>query len=202
MPLIEAQPTALAKVYAKSIFELAQSQDGQQNAEEILGELEDIIEIARNDRSFNELLASRLIDSEKRDASIERMFSGKVSPLTLNFLRQLNRKDRLANLSQIAVAMDELVQNQFGRIEVDVFTASPISASELESVRKRLSDSLGKEVIMHPYTDSSMLGGIKLRMGDQLIDGSIQAELRKLRETLLTKGSGEIRGRSGDMLGE
>jgi F-type H+-transporting ATPase subunit delta len=193
MPLIEAQPTALAKVYAKSIFELAQSQDGQQNAEEILGELEDIIEIARNDRSFNELLASRLI---------ERMFSGKVSPLTLNFLRQLNRKDRLANLSQIAVAMDELVQNQFGRIEVDVFTASPISASELESVRKRLSDSLGKEVIMHPYTDSSMLGGIKLRMGDQLIDGSIQAELRKLRETLLTKGSGEIRGRSGDMLGE
>jgi F-type H+-transporting ATPase subunit delta len=202
MPLIEAQPTALAKVYAKSIFELAQSQGGQQNAEEILGELEDIIEIARNDRSFNELLASRLIDSEKRDASIERMFSGKVSPLTLNFLRQLNRKDRLANLSQIAVAMDELVQNQFGRIEVDVFTASPISASELESVRKRLSDSLGKEVIMHPYTDSSMLGGIKLRMGDQLIDGSIQAELRKLRETLLTKGSGEIRGRSGDMLGE
>ncbi len=202
MPLIEAQPTALAKVYAKSLFELAQSQDGQQNAEEILGELEDIIEIARNDRSFNELLASRLIDSEKRDASIERMFSGKVSPLTLNFLRQLNRKDRLANLSQIAVAMDELVQNQFGRIEVDVFTASPISASELESVRKRLSDSLGKEVIMHPYTDSSMLGGIKLRMGDQLIDGSIQAELRKLRETLLTKGSGEIRGRSGDMLGE
>jgi F-type H+-transporting ATPase subunit delta len=202
MPLIEAQPTALAKVYAKSIFELAQSQGGQQNAEEILGELEDIIEIARNDRSFNELLASRLIDSEKRDASIERMFSGKVSPLTLNFLRQLNRKDRLPNLSQIAVAMDELVQNQFGRIEVDVFTASPISASELESVRKRLSDSLGKEVIMHPYTDSSMLGGIKLRMGDQLIDGSIQAELRKLRETLLTKGSGEIRGRSGDMLGE
>jgi len=202
MPLIEAQPDALAKVYAKSLFEIAHTQGGQSNAEAILGELEDIIEIARNDRSFNELLASRLIDATKRDASLERMFSGKVSPLTLNFLRQLNRKGRLANLSQIAVAMDEMVQQQFGRIEVDVFTASPISAGELESVRNRLSDSLGKEVIMHPYTDASMLGGIKLRMGDQLIDGSIQAELRKLRDALLTNGSSAVRGRSNEMLGE
>lgn len=202
MPLIEAQPDALAKVYAKALFEIAQSQGGQSNAESILGELEDIIEIARNDRSFNELLASRLIDSEKRDGSLVRMLDGKVSPLTLNFLRQLNRKGRLANLSQIAVAMDDMVQQQFGRIEVDVFTAAPIGANELESVRKRLSDSLGKDVIMHPYTDSSMLGGIKLRIGDQLIDGSIQAELRKLRESLLSKGRGEIRGRSRDMLGE
>ncbi len=200
MPLIESQPTALAKVYAKTLFEIAHAHGGQQNAEEILGELEDIIEIARNDRQFNELLASRLIEAEKRDASLVRMFDGKVSPLTLNFLRQLNRKGRLANLSQIAVAMDEFVQEQFGRIEVDVFTATPISASELENVRKRLSDSLGKDVIMHPYTDSTMLGGIKLRMGDQLIDASIQAELRRMRDNLLNKGAGEVRGRSSEML--
>lgn len=200
MPLIDAQPDALAKVYAKSLFELAHAQGGQANAESILGELEDIIELARQDKSFSELLASRLIDSTKRDASLERMFSGKVSPLTLNFLRQINRKGRLANLSQIASAMDEMVQNQFGRVEVDVFTATPIGAGELESVRKQLSDSLGKDVIMHPYTDSSMLGGIKLRVGDQLIDASIQAELRKMRDMLLNKGSAQVRSRSSDIL--
>jgi len=199
MPLIEAQPSALAKVYAKSLFELAQ-QDGQANAESILGELEDIVELARADRSFSELLASRLIDTDKRDASLERMFNGRVSGLTLNFLRQLNRKGRLANLSQIATAMDTLVQDQYGRIEVDVFTATPIGTGELESVRAQLSASLGKDVIMHPYTDSSMLGGIKLRMGDQLIDASIQAQLRKMRDGLLDSGSAAVRGRSGDML--
>tara|TARA_R110002072_G_scaffold271010_1_gene430819 strand:- start:34426 stop:35025 length:600 start_codon:yes stop_codon:yes gene_type:complete len=197
MPLIEAQPSALAKVYAKSLFELAQN-DGQ--AESILGELEDIVELARADRSFSELLASRLIDTDKRDASLERMFNGRVSGLTLNFLRQLNRKGRLANLSQIATAMDTLVQDQYGRIEVDVFTATPIGTGELESVRTQLSASLGKDVIMHPYTDSSMLGGIKLRMGDQLIDASIQAQLRKMRDGLLDSGSAAVRGRSGDML--
>ena len=202
MPLIEAQPNALAKVYAKSLFELAQQHGGQTNAESILGELEDIVELARNDNAFSELLASRLIDSGKRDASLERMFSGKVSPLTLNFLRQINRKGRLANLSQIATAMDALVQDQFGRIEVDVYTATPIGTGELESVRKQLSESLGKDVIMHPYTDSSMLGGIKLSMGDQLIDASIQAQLSKMRDELLDSGSAEIRGRSNDLLEE
>ncbi|PCI06918.1 ATP synthase F1 subunit delta [bacterium] len=200
MPLIEAQPSALAKVYAKSLFEVAQQHGGQENAESILGELEDIVELARSNRAFSELLASRLIDSGKRDASLERMFAGKVSDLTLKFLRQLNRKGRLVNLSQIATAMDELVQSQFGRIEVDVFTATPISTGELESVRSQLSASLGKEVIMHPYTDSSMLGGIKLRMGDQLIDASIQAQLRKMRDGLLDTGSAEVRGRSSDIL--
>ncbi len=200
MPLIEAQPSALAKVYAKSLFELAHQQGGQTDTESVLGELEDIVELARSNKAFSELLASRLIDSGKRDASLERMFNGKVSPLTLNFLRQINRKGRLANLGQISVALDSLVQGQFGRIEVDVFTATPIGAGELESVRKQLSDSLGKDVIMHPYTDSSMLGGIKLRMGDQLVDASVQAQLRKMRDNLLDTGSDQVRGRSDELL--
>lgn len=200
MPLIEAQPSALAKVYAKSLFELAHQQGGQADTESVLGELEDIVELARSNKAFSELLASRLIDSGKRDASLERMFNGKVSPLTLNFLRQINRKGRLANLGQISVALDTLVQGQFGRIEVDVFTATPIGAGELESVRKQLSDSLGKDVIMHPYTDSSMLGGIKLRMGDQLVDASVQAQLRKMRDNLLDTGSDQVRGRSDELL--
>jgi F-type H+-transporting ATPase subunit delta len=200
MPLIDAHPDALAKVYAKSLFELAHSEGGQSNTESVLGEIEDILEIARDDAQFSELLASRLIDTDKRDASLLRIFSGKVSPITLNFIRQLNRKGRLGNLPAIASALDTMVQEQFGRIEVDVFTATPIGAGELDSVKSRISDALGKDVILHPYTDSSMLGGIKLRLGDQLIDASIQAELRKMRDQLINEGSARVRGRSADML--
>jgi F-type H+-transporting ATPase subunit delta len=200
MPLIEAHPDALAKVYAKSLFDIAHAEGGQSNTESVLGELEDILEIARNDNAFSELLASQLIDTTKRDASLVRIFEGRVSPLTLNFLRQLNRKARLGHLPPITTAMDVMVQDQFGRIEVDVFTATPISSDELGSVRDRISAALGKDVILHPYTDSSMLGGIKLRLGDQLIDASIQAELRKMRDKLVNQGATEIRGRAGDMI--
>lgn len=197
MPLIEAAPDALAKVYAKGLFEAAEKQPG--GAEAVLGELEDILEMTRNDKAFSEVLASRLIDAGKRDASLVRLFEGRVSTTTLSFLRLLNRKGRLANLIPITGAIDAMVQERFGRVEVDVFTAAPIAQAELESIKRRLADALGKEIVLHPYTESAMIGGIKLRMGDQLIDASVRAELNRLRDRLLTQ-TGSVRARARDML--
>lgn len=199
MPLIEAEPDALAKIYAKSLFEAADEDGG--SAEAVLGQLEDILEIARNDKDFSELLASRLIDSGKRDDALVRIFQGRVAPTTLNFLRVLNRKGRLGRLAPITGALDALVQQRFGRVEVDVFTAAPVSQAELDSIRRRLTDTLGKDVVLHPYTDASMLGGIKLRIGDQLIDASVRAELRRMRDRLLGQ-AGAVRSRAGDILAQ
>ncbi|MDF1869470.1 MAG: ATP synthase F1 subunit delta [Phycisphaerales bacterium] len=199
MPLIETKPDALAKVYARAVFEVAEATEGT-SPEGLLGQLEDLLEIARDSRGFNELLASRLIDGKKRDASLVRMLEGKCDQLTLNFLRQLNSKGRLGHLIPIVGALDELVQARFGRIEVDVFTATPMSPDALDSIKHKLNESLGKEVIIHPYTDSEMLGGIKIRMGDQLIDASVQADLRSLRDNLLKNGGAKVRGQSNNLL--
>jgi len=197
MPLIESEPDALAKVYARSMFEAAEKHGV--GAEAVLGELEDILEIARNDRAFSEMLASRLIDTEKRDASLVRIFDHKISPMVMNFLRLLNRKSRLAHLAPIVGALDAIVQDRFGRIEVDVFTAAPVGQSELDTIKASLGKSLGKDVVLHPYTDASMLGGIKLRIGDQLIDASVRAGLRSLRDRLLDQ-SANVRSRADDII--
>lgn len=199
MPLIEAAPDALAKVYAKGLFEAAEKQAGR--AEGVLGELEDILELARANDDFSEVLASRLIDADKRDAALVRLFEGRVSAHTLSFLRLLNRKGRLGHLAPITGALDAIVQERFGRVEVDVFTAAPIAQAEMASIRARLTDALGKEVVLHPYTDSSMIGGIKLRMGDQLIDASVRADLSRLRDRLLGQ-TGTVRARSKDILSQ
>lgn len=195
MPLVEAQPDALARVYASSLFELAEAKGGQSAAEGILGELEDILELARADARFGEFLSSRVLSDDKRSAALRSILSGRCDDLTLRFLLLLNDKGRLAHLPAIVGAYDQLVQERFGRIEVDVFTASPIASEELSMVRDRLRAALGKEAIVHPYTDASMIGGIKLRVGDRLIDGSVSTRLRQLRENLTRKGSGELRGR-------
>lgn len=199
MPLIEAAPDALAKVYAKGLFEAAEKQAG--GAEGVLGELEDILELARANDDFSEVLASRLIDADKRDAALVRLFEGRVSAHTLSFLRLLNRKGRLGHLAPITGALDAIVQERFGRVEVDVFTSAPIAQAEMASIRARLTDALGKEVVLHPYTDSSMIGGIKLRMGDQLIDASVRADLSRLRDRLLGQ-TGTVRARSKDILSQ
>jgi F-type H+-transporting ATPase subunit delta len=201
MPLLDSPPDAVARVYAQSLFELASESGGRDTAEQMLGELEDIAELARANPDFSEMLASRVVATGKRDAALTRIFEGKVSPTTLRFLRLLNSKDRLGHLLPILSAFDRVVQESYGRVEVDVFTAAPISPDELRSIRERLSSALGKDVIAHPYTDHAMIGGLKLRIGDQLIDGSVQTQLRNMRDRLTRQGGSTLRSRASDILG-
>ena len=62
-------------------------------------------------------------------------------------------------------------------------------------IKEKISTVFGKEPDLHPYVDESLLGGIKLRIGNQLIDGSVQTRLRKLSEELKNNGSAAVRER-------
>lgn len=193
MPLMESQPNALSRVYARSLFELVQAKGGQDALEETQGELEDILEIARSDAQFNEFLASRTLGAESRATSIRAIFEGRCADLTLRFLLLLNRKGRLSHLPAIVAAFDAMVQESFGRVEVDVYMASPISTDVLAEIKTRFQEVIGKEAIVHPYSDESMIGGIKIRVGDTLIDGSISSQLRRLKDQLSGVGAARLR---------
>jgi len=196
VPLIDTQPDALASVYARGLLDLAESQGGRPTIEAVVSELEDILEIARGDAKFNEFLASRVVATDDRAESLTTIFKGQVSDLTLRFLLVLNRKGRLTHLVPIVGAYDALVQERFGRVEVDAFTAAPMSQDEVRHVRDRLGATLGKEVIVHPYTDSTMIGGVKFRIGDQLVDASLATRLRKLKDRLNNSGMSDLRSRT------
>jgi F-type H+-transporting ATPase subunit delta len=193
MPLAEARPDALAQTYARSLFELVQAKGGQGAIESTLGELEDILELARSSPNLSEFFASPAVPAARRRESLKRMFKGRISDHTCHFLLVLNDKGRLAHLPSIAAAFDAMVQEHFGRVEVDVYTAGPISADELRAIKDRFQRAIGKEAIIHPYTDGSMLGGVKIRIGDRLIDGSVATQLRRMKEQLHSSGSAALR---------
>ena len=194
MPLTHTEPDALARIYAASLFDLAkQGGGGPQACESTLGELEDILEMARANPQFGEFLASMILSSSERKSSMQKMFEGRVSDLTYKFLQVVNEKDRLGHLPAIVSAFEQMVQQSYGRVEVDVYTAAPIDQNEIASIRTRLQSMLGKEPVIHAYTDESMIGGLRLQIGDQLIDGSVQTQLRKLREKVSSTGGAEIR---------
>jgi F-type H+-transporting ATPase subunit delta len=202
MPLIDSPPDATARVYARSLFDLANKQGGQGTIESTVAELEDILEMARADARFAEFLSSPSISTADRARSLEKIFKGRVSDLTYKFLQVLNDKGRIGQLSSIATAFDQESQEKFGRVEVDVFTVEPVSPELLRTMKDRLAKVLGKDVVLHPYTDGNMIGGVKFRIGDQLIDASVQTSLRKLRDKLEREGGATLRSRIGRIVDE
>lgn len=201
MPLTHSQPDALARIYASSLFELAKSQGGPQACEDALSELEEILELASENAQFGEFFASMILSAEHREKSLKAIFAGKISDLTLKFLLVVNHKDRMNHLPAIVAAYEQMVQATYGRVEVDVYTATPIDQNELAEIKSRLQARLGKEPVLHPYTDEKMIGGLKLQIGDQLIDGSIQSQLRKMQQRLETEGGSQIRAAATKMIG-
>lgn len=185
---------ALANVYARSLFELAQQAGGQDKIAEVAAEIEQICELLRSDRRAREFFASPIIDRTARGESIRRIFTNRVTDLTLRFLLVLNDKGRLDQLEAVAGAFDQLVQETYGRVEVDVYTASALDRPQLDSMQQRIRQAIGREPVLHPYTEPAMIGGVKLRIGDQLIDGSVAGKLRRMKRDLLNS-SGKLRER-------
>jgi len=186
---------ALANVYARSLYELAEQAGGLDKIFEVAGELEQICELARGDAAFAEFLASPIIEKARRGATLGRIFRDQVTDLTLRFLLVVNQKGRLGHLESINTAYDQLVQAAHDRIEVDVITAHAIDAGEQAAIAARIKTAIGKEPVLHPYTEPGMIGGLKLRIGDRLIDGSVATRLRRLRQSLMTSGSTIVRER-------
>jgi F-type H+-transporting ATPase subunit delta len=200
MPLTHSEPDALARIYAGSLFELAKQNGGPQACESTLGELEDILELARADAKFGEFLSSMILPAKEREASLKTILQGRVSDLTYKFFQVVNEKDRLSHLPSIVAALEQMVQHAYGRVEVDVYTAAPIDQAETQAIRSRLQGMLGKEPVIHAYVEPEMIGGIRMQIGDQLIDGSVKTQLRRLRDNISSTGGAEIRAQAARLI--
>src|SRR4051812_27903838 len=118
-------PTAAA--YAKALLELATE---AKQAEPVGKELTDIQQVIADNDIFRRFLSEPTISDDERIAALKKIFGGKASPLVMNFLGVLNVKGRLKILNEIADAYDDLLDEQFGKVEVDVTVAQKLSNDE------------------------------------------------------------------------
>jgi F-type H+-transporting ATPase subunit delta len=202
MPLPEVGSNAVTRVYAKSLFDLAMAKGGQEKVAEVGDELEQIIEMTRADSALAELFASPSITTDARGASLARLFKGKISDETYNFLQVMNNKGRLSALTGVVESLEEVAQEKFGMIEADVYTAYPATRDMVSDLTTRLAKALGKQVVVHTYTQPEMIGGVKIKIGDQLLDGSIATQLRKMQDKLTSDGASAMRAKIDRVLGE
>ena len=172
-------------VYAKALLDLAE-QAGQRD--DIRSEMDEIAELLGTEPELSKLLASRVLSTADRSGCIERVFMGKISDLSYRFLQVVNNKDRLADLAGIVMAFGKLVDKSRGLVEVDAYVASLMDEAQIRRVADELGASLGGEVLLQQHLDESLIGGLKLRVGDRLIDASVATHLRRLKEKLVAVG--------------
>ena len=178
----KTQKSPAAHAYAQSLLELANESN---RAEPMAQELDALREILTSNSTFRLYLADPGIGISERHETLNRIFKGNVSQLLLNFLGVLNEKGRLGILDQIIETYYDLLEEQMGKIEVDVYVAQKLLPEQLERVRQRVSGALKKDAVVHEYVDESLIGGIVLRVGDKLFDASAKHQLQAMKEKLL-----------------
>lgn len=186
---------AVCSLYAKVLMETALAKGGQALVEEIGSELLELAEGQGRDAKVVEFFRSRIVPAASREAVLRKAMSGRCNDLVLNLMLTLNSNGRLGRFRDVAAAFDSLVQARFGRVEVDVFTASPLNDEDKATLTERISRALGRPAVLHAYVEAGMIGGVKLRIGDQLIDASYQTRLTRLRQQLAENGLPALRAK-------
>jgi F-type H+-transporting ATPase subunit delta len=97
-----------------------------------------------------------------------------------NFIRLLSENHRLVLLSEIAALYETLRAQAEGRVEAEVVSASTVSAAQLKDIAAALKKRLGRDIDLSTRIDPALIGGIVIRAGDLVIDGSVQGKLRAL----------------------
>jgi len=113
----------------------------------------------------------------------------------------MNRRGRAASVANLSVSYRDLLDEVAGRVSVTVFTPGESIDSALETlVRDRVKQAFGLDATIESQQDEAMIGGLKLRIGDRLVDGSVATRLRRLRQSLLGEGNPEVRSRFTEYL--
>jgi F-type H+-transporting ATPase subunit delta len=172
----------LAKRYARAFFDIA-VEEGK--LEEYGGELAGFTSIVAENKSLQEFLSNPIFDLKSKKTVIDDLLGRvKMSERTANLLRLLVDKQRIGMLGEMENAYRDLMDKSLKKVRVSVRTAYPLT-SELEgALRVRVAEMTGKEVEMTVEDDSSLIGGLVVRVGDTLYDGSIKTQLGNIRKLL------------------
>jgi F-type H+-transporting ATPase subunit delta len=149
-------------------------------------DLEAFAQLLREHRDLRAFLANPGVQRAEKEAVLARLTAGLgLGAVVVTFLRLLLEKGRLAQLEVIVRMYRDLMDERLGRTRAEVITAAPLDETTQARLAERLAAVAGKTVVSETRTDAGLLGGMVARMGGTVYDGSLRAQLARVREQLL-----------------
>ena len=175
-----AEPSTIARPYAEAAFRLADAQGKLAEWSVVLANLAAVAADERVRRAVGDpnLSAARVA------GLIVSVLAGKLSGDAENFVRVLAENDRLGVLTEIRTHFEALKNEREGTVEAEVTTAFEMDQAQVADLVSRLEKSTGRKVRARVSVDKSLIGGVKVVLGDKVIDGSARAQLSALENAL------------------
>jgi F-type H+-transporting ATPase subunit delta len=178
--------SGVAGRYAKALFDLAVEQNSVPATATSLSALQGMI---TESDALQRLLKSPVFKSEDQMAALDALAAkGGVGGLALNFAKLMCENRRLAVLSQAIAGFQALVADAKGEMVAEVTSAEKLTAAQLKDLAAALKARVGKDVSLSTKTDSSILGGLIVKIGSTMIDNSLKTKLQHLKVSM--KGTG------------
>lgn len=176
--------STIARNYAEALLELARRAEDPAGWGKLIREVASGIE---QDEKLKLFLESPKISEVQKNAIFFEALGDRVPRHFLRFLQTLVRKRRQMLIPQIAAEYDNLLDIHEGRVHANVTVARETTAVEESRIGEQLSRVVGKKVVPHMIVNSAILGGVIVKMGDTVMDGSVRRRLARLKGHMLAR---------------
>lgn len=172
----------VSRRYAKALLSLGQ-QDGQY--ESYGKSLQEFSDYCKENQDFYAVISNKIFSVEDRKKVLDFVLEKSGFPVLVNnFLKLLLEKNRIGAIPDITEYYTKLTDALSNVTRADILTAKPLKTPALDKLKKALSELTAKEVRVKVEVDESLIGGLVVKIGDLVLDGSVKAQLEGLKESL------------------
>ena len=174
-----AEPSTIARPYAAALFQSSTAADGAQ----LVAQLDALAGIA-GDAGLRQFAADPKVTDEQVFGVVSGIAGADLSPKLRNLLTAVIDNGRLSVLPEIASQFRTLVNDRGGVADAHIVSAFPLDATQQADLAKVLEKRFGRKLTVSVTVDSSLIGGVRVSVGDEVLDTSVAARLEQMRIAL------------------
>ncbi len=173
---------AVSRRYAKALILIGKEND---QAEHYRAELESVVSLFDTHPNLETALVNPLFNKNDRKQVLSSVLGkSDFSDITKSFLVLLFEKGRIGYIREISSLYNEFVDELNGVVKASVVSATKLSSKAVEKIKEALSKKTGKSIVLNVEQDTGLIGGVVTKIGDLVLDGSVQTQLINMGETL------------------
>lgn len=174
----------LDRRYALALYEVAESRG---KVKEYLDDLHSIVNLMNQDSEFLQILKHPQLSTSKKKEIITQLFKSKIDDELLSFLLVLIEKDRILLLEGKVKEFEKIYLEKNNTVIAEVKSVIPLDDEDRQNLTTKLENLYSKKIILKDEIDKSIIGGVYVKVGNDVIDGTVKSKLNEMKKLMLKR---------------